>query len=687
METPSRIGGVSENYEKHLVRDSIVRNYSLRFSLLPSLDFEKRVGALLDFCEKALVDDVMFFIAVEELHVGHITLEEAKKYTDVILRAKKILAERGITVSLNPWCTLAHYDGGRKLKKGQDFRTMVGNDGTKAELVVCPLCENWREYYVELLNFYVETLQPKILWFEDDLRMSNHEPVALGCFCDEHMKLFNERAGTDYDRATFVQKIRTDKNVRKAYLDTQAYNVEDLLSYITERVQGQKTFGLMTGSAGQQEGRKNARLFSILSGGDREKPYNRMCLNSYRQRGMQEYAWAINESSMLARKLTGDHANCVSEIENFPHSMYTKSANYLRYQMLSTSAMGLVGDTFSIFEFNGNGAVNYDKYAKVLREIKPYLSKLDKLGLTPDSMVGVNVLVSENSSYTIEGNGLFPFDGWLFAYLEQIGVACAYTTEIAQKGKIVAASGQVLRNFTKEEICALFENNFVILTGDNVEALKDIGLLSLIGAEDCEIWAERTGKYAMEELSTGEELFGVERLRATAQFFCGDHYHIRYGNAPRKTYTQMIDHEEKTVGEGICAVGNALIFPYANTRSDQRVPISLICPLREYVVKKALSENPVTKENLFFVREENVCMYAFDKGDTVYMVCMNFVDDDYDKLHFESTCPFEDVKIFTPDNASVRSVAYVCENGKYTINHALKAQQCCVLVGYKRTNA
>jgi hypothetical protein len=65
---------------------------------LPSLDFEKRVGALFHFCEKAQVDDVMFFIAVEELHVGHITIEDANKYTDVILRAKEILTQKGITI-------------------------------------------------------------------------------------------------------------------------------------------------------------------------------------------------------------------------------------------------------------------------------------------------------------------------------------------------------------------------------------------------------------------------------------------------------------------------------------------------------------------------------------------------------------------------------------------------------------
>ncbi|MBQ8294967.1 MAG: hypothetical protein IJX87_00880 [Clostridia bacterium] len=645
------------------------------------------MNALLDFCEKALIDDVMFFIAPEELFTGHITIEEAKKYTDVIVRAKEELHARGITVSLNPWCSLAHYDGGRRLKDGQNFRAMVGADGIVANVAVCPLCKEWRRYYVELLTFYAETIEPEILWVEDDFRLSNHLPVRNGCFCDEHMKLFNKAANTAYTREQFVAKIFTDEGVRKAYLDVSSQTLRDLLTYISENVKAQKTFGLMTGSAGQSEGRSYAQLFSILSENGRKKPYHRICLHSYRQRGMQEYAWALNKESMLSRFVSGDYANCVSEMENFPHSMYTKSANYFRYQLLSTAAMGLKGDTLSIFEFNGNGAVRYQKYANVLREVKPYLSKLDKIGLNPADMVGVQVLIDEKSSYTLKNvctfSQLHPFDGWLFAYLEQIGVACAYTADPYVKGKIVAVSGEVFRNYPNGVIEALFENNFVILTADNIVVLKEKGLLSLIGAEDYERYEECTGKHSMEELATGEEIYGIERLRATSQFFCGDYYNVRYDGSEKKIYTHLLDYNEQIVGVGICQVHNALILPYANTNSDQNVPISLLCPLREYVIKQALQTYAADRKNLFFIQEENVCIYAFDKGDVLYLVCINFSDDDYEQLHIQTNRLFRSFHIITPQNAAARPVSYICENGDIVIKHTLKAQQSYVLAGAK----
>ncbi len=121
----------------------------------------------------------------------------------------------------------------------------------------------------------------------------------------------------------------------------------------------------------------------------------------------------------------------------------------------------------------------------------------------------------------------------------------------------------------------------------------------------------------MEELATGKEVYGVEGLRATAQFFCGKYYNVRYTDPEKIAYTRLLNYDEQTVGMGICKSKNALVFPYANTVSDQNVPISLLCPLREYAIKKALREHSPAQESLFFVEEENVCVYAFDKGECV----------------------------------------------------------------------
>ena len=123
--------------------------YSLRLLLAPKLDFDERMQNLLDFCKKAKMDEVMFFIAPKELGVGHITKEEAVPYIQTIKKARDILKVHGIKTTLNPWITLGHYDVGVGLKEGQNFRLMVGHDGRTGESCPCPVCENWLSYYAD----------------------------------------------------------------------------------------------------------------------------------------------------------------------------------------------------------------------------------------------------------------------------------------------------------------------------------------------------------------------------------------------------------------------------------------------------------------------------------------------------------------------------------------------------------
>ncbi len=664
--------------------------YILRFSLLPTVDFDKRCNDLLEFIDKALVDDVMFFIAPEEVSLGHITIEEAKPWVDTIKKMKSILTERGITTSLNPWVTLNHYDGGRPLKDGQDFTTIVGEDGVVAKSCVCPLDKKWRKYFVDLWAFYVREIQPDTIWIEDDMRLSWHEPVkGMGCFCSEHMKLYNEYlGGTNYDRETFIEKCMTDENCRRAYQQVNGKILEEVFTEIVEGMPEQKTFGLMTSGLGGNfiEGRKYDKLYNIL-GKNGGKPFNRVHLGgAYRQVAMQTYAWRCNRGAAWMRSCAPDSANFVTEIEDYPHSLYCKSAHFMRYQLLTSVAFNMCGATFSIFDFHGNGVVNGEKYAKVMREVKPYLSKINDFGLSPTMGKGVYVLYNEDSPVTMHPNrlgvsALSPDDGWWYGYLEQLGIACVYGTQIDVKGRVVALGGQVARNYTESQLRDLFKYNFVLLNAESLSVLCDMGLGDLAGVKSFEWWEERTGKYTMEEIATDEKVMGVEKLRATAQFFCGDYINVEYDEKADKTvYTNVLDYHEKVVGSGLTRVGNALIFPFMGHTPDFEMPIALLCYLRAHAMKKALIENPVSTDQLFFIAEENVCPYVFEKDGKTYIFCVNFSDDSFRRIHIDTDGKFFTLMGFTPSSERVHRIASWCEDGKYDIQIELEAQSSCLLV-------
>ena len=662
-----------------------MHKYILRFQLLPSVDFAERMRDLLDFCDKALIDEVMFFVNAEDVNDGHITIAEVQKYLDVIKRAKPILQEKGIKISVNPWRTLGHYDGGTNLRDEQNFRLMVGDDGYQAQTITCPLCENWRKYYAELLTHYAKELEPDVIWLEDDFRMRGHggaKSIKQGCFCEEHMRLYNKALNANYTREEFVDKLSTDFTVRKAFLDVSRNTLIDTIRYMSENVKGDFTFGYMTSEPAFEEGKSMPKAFSQLAQG-RKKPYNRCSLYCFRQNGLQQYGWNLNTLSMLNRALTGDYAHCVSEVENFPHTMYTKSEKFFRFELLASTPMCLVGTTLDIFEFDGNGAINHDRFARALRGVKPYLSALEEYKLSPTNALGVKVLVNEDVAYKqivkdkrYAGN-IHDQSGFIMGYFSLLGISSSYTVDLDIKNQVVAIGGQTLRSLSDEQIRRLFADNFVVLMGESIEYLFERGLQSLIQATAYEKHLERQGGYMMEEINSDEVLMGISKLRATCNYACGNYFNIRYDGQEKTVYTNVLNRYEKVVGAGITQVGNVLILPYESYANA--MPYALFSPLREIMLKRALFNNRKASV-LFFAQEENVALYAFDKGDEVCLLCVNYVDDDYASLHIQTDKEYKEVQIIDMENATAHPLSYVYENGTYTVLDKLKGQESYLLI-------
>lgn len=657
--------------------------YSLRLQISPNLNYEERIKNALDFCEKAKIDDVMFFCAAEDLFVGHVTKEQAQKYVDVILLAKSELEKKGISVSLNPWITIGHYDGGRKLQDGQNFSTMVGHDGIVAEVCACPLSESWREYYVDLLNFYVDKLNPDTLWLEDDFRFGNKQTkdgfINYACFCDKHMALYRKSLGEDVTREELVERISTDEKARKAYIDVNRAVLEDTLKYLSARVKNLNRFGLMTGGASLEQGRRFKEFFKILNEG-RKKPYNRQAFCCYRQLSGQHYMSNVNRVSFLVRTLTGDSAECVSEIENFPHGNYVKSVKFSKFQMLSALPLLLCGATFSIFDFTGNGAIEYDRLAKMYGEIKPYLSKIADMNLLQTNSVGVKILVDEDVAYkakTTQYFGGYSDDtGYLFSYLEMLGVACSYTQNLDIEGETVGVSGQVLRSIGKERAEKLLKNNFVILMGDGVEALFELGLNNLICAKSYERLEERNNPHTMEEINSNEKVCGITKIRATNHYASGDFISIKYAGE-RNVYTNMLNCHEEKIGDSITLVNKTLIIPFT-TWYEMPIPYSLFAKLREHVIKKVIKEN--APSSYYVVNQPNVSPYVFEKDGNAFIMCVNFCDDDYEYIDIKTNKKYSDFKIYTTDNPNGYKPSVVEEDDGYKLKECLKGMETFVII-------
>ena len=181
--------------------------YIFRFCCDPGFNDAEEIPALLRYVDEADIDDVAVFANVEEINTGHMSFDEQDVYLAMMRKISALLAEKGVTMSVNQWHSVMHADLGKTLRPEQNFRPMVDVEGNEAKLCVCPLCGEWQKYIARLYARYAE-LEPSILWVEDDFRLHNHEPLAWGgCFCDEHMKLYSARAGKPLTREEFLAGV------------------------------------------------------------------------------------------------------------------------------------------------------------------------------------------------------------------------------------------------------------------------------------------------------------------------------------------------------------------------------------------------------------------------------------------------------------------------------------------------
>lgn len=565
--------------------------YHFRFCCDPEYNGERESDALLRFVREAQIDDVLVFANVQEINTGHTTPEEQAVYVRLMENLKPRLERAGVTLSVNPWHTLMHGDMGKRLREDQPFRAMVDLRGRKSALCVCPLCEAWRAYFLNLYREYAR-LAPAYLWLEDDFRFHNHEPLEWGgCFCEAHMAAFAEAAGEAMTREAFVEgllKPGEPHPYRKIWLDACRDTLIELAGEIARavhEVSPETKLSLMS-SAPQlhaAEGRDWRALMGALGGACR------VHLPCYGEMTPARYLFRFHAISMLCRAMLPGETEVLPELENYPYSRYAKSAAFTRFQLFSALPLNVAGMTIDLFDLNGGGIRFDEGYQNTLREAKPGLCALNETSVFAREMGGVRVLFAQTSSYTLHTpqgasmDELSPDEGWWGGMLASFGIPYVYTDELRQRGQIVAASGQALRNYAADALEALFAENLVLLTGDAAEALFDMGLGHLAGIRSCE-WVQATdGTVAYEQMENG--------ARASAMILSPDLLRIEY-EPGMQALSHFYASDRQCAFPAVARFDNALIFPFGRTLSPVDPPEMLLTSARGELLRGAISAHP-----------------------------------------------------------------------------------------------
>lgn len=655
----------------------------LRVQIVPGHYEQERIENIADFCVKYGFRNVMLFINAEEYCVGHMTIQEAEPWVQTMKRAKQVFVERGLSVSLNPWIELGHLDRNRPLKPGQNFTTMVDYNGQQSEMVACPFCENWRSYYGEFYTYLLRELEPEVVWVEDDFRLHNHAPLEYGgCFCEEHMRRYNEKLGKNYTREQFVERLfrQGDPKVRKAWLDVNRAVMVDLAEYLGKLVYdvtgGKTKVGLMSSMHQQHvtEGRDWYGIHKGLAQGG--EMIDRLHLPSYQEISSKQYYYNFNLVPYITRAFLPRACKVLPEMENGSFGTYTKEARFLQFQLESAIPLCIEGMTYDIFDFVGNGTVESFGYGQAVKEIESYLNAVLSLSLKYETLEGIICHVDEKTVYHRKNVGsleeMYPDEHDFYAYLNAVG----FTTKISKnkhfRGKTVALSGSGVNNFTEEQLKDLFANNFVILEGGAAIQLMERGLSDLIKAKGYRRY-DKECELSYEQVADGIEVNGRAGYRATMFFRAGNYVRVEYGEEVH-ALSHVYDYRNNCVGCGDVYESNFLLIPYViNTMLLEQFNDLRTTLLRRVVLEKT--------EQVVSTNYAGLYAYLFTRKRDDVLVLVNSTVSDLEQVCLDIRgVEIQNIYALNRKTGKRRKVAFRKEGDRVILDHTVGAMTTCTLI-------
>lgn len=472
---------------------------------------EKRFAELLLFCKETSTDAVMLYVALSpDWYYMPDTVEYARECRDQMIPYIKRLREAGISYQLNFQNLVGSTLGGVDFSEQYGWENLVDHKGRESLGCGCPIGEKFRAHAGERLRIWAET-EPDIIWIDDDLRMHNHGTPILAkldgeasyadyyCFCEEHIRRFNVKHGTDYDRETLVKEIAASgepSDARKKYLDFLGETIVETAEWIRKTVQDispNTRLSQMTSrpDVHAAEGRNWNQFLNALCG--EYTPVVRAHFGQYVEKIPRDfvrcYKMLAQTMAQIREVYPGEVEYC-PEVENTRFTTWAKSSRATSFQLALSAFMGCRGITLSIYDLEGGSFADEPLYETMLREKKAFLDKVVELDLGSGKDIGVVIPTSGTSgkNYRLrEGEPYEALGGtgrYIEDYLMKAGIPCCYRSCGEMHRDDVVALDAFTAGFLNDDEIRKILSGGVLLDGDAAKLLCERGFAEYIGISE-----------------------------------------------------------------------------------------------------------------------------------------------------------------------------------------------------------
>ena len=338
---------------------------------------------MLKLCREAGIKEVLFMEQSHQIVMVPYPLEKHKRMAEIYGKMALELRAAGVEASVNIASLVGHSDAPVTGEMVLPFGKFVGEDLKEANACYCILDEKWQEYAAAVCAAYA-TFAPSKIFIDDDFRSLNHSTM-FGCFCRKHAQKTAKECGIQPDPKALLSYVTQDTpealSVRRAWMKINFAGQLEAAAKMreaAEKVSPSTMLGLM--NSGEQshsiQGRDMDLLLRTFSGPSR-RPVSRPAGGGYSDSLHGDF-FQMHQLPALSMSVIGKDVHVVSEVENWPHTRFTKSIRSTEAQMLLHALAGAEDLTLNIYDYL---ATPYDQeplFAKMLINQKDRISVISK---------------------------------------------------------------------------------------------------------------------------------------------------------------------------------------------------------------------------------------------------------------------------------------------------------------------
>lgn len=413
---------------------------------------------------------------------GNPPTNKAKILCEKYKKFKARLDEMGLSSGVLVQASVGH---GWLLGEKFPYQSHVNFTDGVAVQSVCPCDDGFKEYIYDALRT-IALCSPDHIMIDDDFRTIWFK--GEGCACPLHMKMFNDKAGTNLTGRELWEIVNTKSDIAKKYtdifIDAQRESLISTAKIMRAGVDSvDPTLPLSYCCCGN-----NAEFASEIAqilAGKGNPVVVRINNGNYTPAGARYVSRVFHRASTQIAKLRGKVDVILAETDTCPQNRYSTGAMSLHTHFTGTILEGANGAKHWITRLIAYEPQSGKAYRRVLSKNCGFYNKLAEIQPSL-KWRGCRIFVPSTPDFTY-GRVKEEWDGWSYCVLERLGLPMYFSSE---NGGAVCLEGDVDTRLSDSEVLKILSGE-VILASDTALNLINRGFGKYLGV-DIREWHGKT---------------------------------------------------------------------------------------------------------------------------------------------------------------------------------------------------